>query len=106
MKAKMPTPEAVNAALKSLGNTPQKVANALRKQGIKGLPRSGVSCPIANFLVHKFGRPFGVACGRWWEVSSSSHPDCEGTLPDAVQDFTHAFDEGARYQYLRKGEKK
>lgn len=105
MKAEMPTPEAVNAALKSLGNTPQEVANALRKQGIKGIPQSADCCPIANFLVHKFGRSFGVGCVTWWE-DYWKPSGCKGKMPCAIQDFIDAFDRGTRYQYLRKGEKK
>lgn len=89
--------------LKSLGNTPDEVADSLRRQGIKGVKESTYHCPILN-AIYK-------ACPDYWSGLKITNGDKHGdhwyyhaglddcqimdpSLPQPVMDFIGKFDCG------------
>lgn len=91
--------------LTSLGNTPEEVAESLRKQGVKGKKKSRCLCPILNGIyqscpdywpglriVNGYKRPNG----SWsYHATLNDAQIMNPTLPQPVMDFIGAFDTGA-----------
>lgn len=93
------TKEEALTLLESLGDTPLKVANALRAEGIKGRRGSARYCPVNNLLL-KHGACRGTATVlqnaylQLHETPSSQYNDDRITvpLPGAVRAFIVNFD--------------
>jgi hypothetical protein len=87
------------ALLESLGDTPTKIANSLRGQGIKGRVSSARHCPINNLLL-KNGAHVGTATViqnaylQLRDVPYDQRNDDRVTvkLPGAVRAFVVNFD--------------
>ena len=86
--------DAVQDALRALGDTPNEVAANLLECGIQGTPGNGFKCPIAIYIGLLRGpyheRP-KVLVDRW-RVSTPRRVTC--ATPPPVRDFIVAFDEG------------
>ncbi len=94
----------INEYLSSLGNSADEVAEALRKQGVKGKRGSKCSCPILKGIYK--------ACPNYWtglEIRSGQVRDdgswyyhaslndsqiVDPTLPQPVMNFIGGFDSG------------
>jgi hypothetical protein len=94
----MPTLEEV---LRHMGDTPDAVAETLRRAGIKMVRDTGLrckTCPVATYL-RRHGFPLAVV------YTATAGPDDVGPLdehidmPSAVVQFVHDFDNG-RYSDL------
>jgi len=91
--------------LASLGNTPDEVADSLRKQGVKGLVRSSRNCPVINGIYRactniwpglRIGNGYKLSDGEHWHYSAT-YNDCQimdPSLPLPVMDFIGKFDTG------------
>lgn len=77
-----------------LGDTPDAIAETLRRLNIRGHPSLTCSCPLAMILLEKFpGRRVRVGT----ITASVDGVTCD--LPDACSRFVYAFDRG-RYEFL------
>jgi hypothetical protein len=103
--------------LKSMGNTPDEVAQYLKAEGIKGVKGDDCFCPIIKAIYHQFPnlsrglkvqsvyysagyRSFGVYGSLYmeartvvrvtWNDCQTMDPDC----PDAIKNFVLNFDDG------------
>ena len=86
----------VNKLLNMLGDSPEKVADTLRKKNIKGRIGSRSSCPIANYL-HRYhpGRvSVSQLMARFYEKSGGTERQMQIYLPDQLRDFVGRFDAG------------
>ena len=102
--AKKVRPGDVGGFLRSLGDTPQKVANSLKVLGIKGKRSSMTNCPITNAICKYCpdvsdviicdGRLFGDHYHYSLEGSQGGQPFGR-IVPTAVLDFVGKFDDGA-----------
>lgn len=88
-------------AVKSLGETPESVTEALRSKGIKGYRRQCSRCPVANYL---------KACG-FTDVtvsayanrySKSDDSDEAIKLPQGVQNWIAQFDAGQHQEFWQE----
>jgi hypothetical protein len=93
----IPTPDAVRAALRALGDTPDAVATNLCERGVHGRCRDPYRCALANYLRRAFGLAFEVDHGEiQWQHGSIDNPETTG-------EFAARFDE-KRYPELILGE--
>lgn len=83
----------VEEKLRSLGDTPDAIAGALRDAGIRGERRRCHTCPLARWFEQLTGEPT-VVVGWFAFVGTAEYP-----LPAAAQDFVALFDTG-RYDEL------
>lgn len=88
---------------KSLGHTPDEVANSLRAQGIKGKIQSPCFCPILNGLYKSCPnywsglKIYGSSTVKGKHTYKATLDDCQITdpiLPDPVIQFLGEFDQG------------
>lgn len=105
--------ERVRTLLESLGDTPDEVAESLRRDGITGRPEDSCDCPIANLI----RRTFPVSDidgwtdmpdqdpGGWCVFRDEIHTaDGRFPTPHPVREFIALFDgypHPAAYQDLR-----
>jgi hypothetical protein len=91
-----PTPEDITIALEALGDTPEKVVDTLRRQGIKGQRLNGRTCLITNALQVTFpGTKFHT--GHLVAISlpkGSLANLVKVNLPESVQRVVARFDGG------------
>lgn len=89
----------VENLLKSLGDTPEAVADSLREHGITGGRKDGCLCPISNLIRAEFPeaqRESDWGDGEAWFVDNErvSTPDGRVDTPAAVNRFIWLFDDG------------
>lgn len=90
------TPEELKAkvvgALRSLGDSPNKIANKLAKLGIVGEREESDRCPIAFFIrSHAPGKSITVCSD---EIEITNGEEISITPPAAVTRFVEQFDNG------------
>ena len=81
-------------AIAALGDTPEKVTEALKAKGVRGYRQSASSCPIAKYL-NACGFPVVTVCTsakRYRDKAEDSEESI--TLPNGVKNWIIAFDEG------------
>jgi hypothetical protein len=88
--------------LASLGNTPDEVADWMRKNGIKGVKKNCRLCPVLNAIYSEHGVDCwsgliisgGSKVGDSWFYSSTYDDDqiMDPSLPQPVMDFVGRFD--------------
>lgn len=91
--------ERIETLLRSLGQTPDDVADSLRARGITGVPESGIDCPIANLLKEEIPE---ARDADWshpddpWLVTHNCVTTSAGPVhtPAAVDEFITVFDDG------------
>lgn len=98
---RMTLEDEVLAALAELGDTPDKVADSLKAQGIKGYCCDGTHCPVGKYLNGKFPRK---------KLHASATHICDHTFgarlvqtPRAIAVFVRLFDEGKYPDLIDKG---
>lgn len=94
----------IEKALEDLGDTPESVAEKLQAGGFTGEPKSGESCPVANYLRSlKFDGVKSITVAPRYAVvffSESKNPDDEPRefrdiyFPNPVIGFIDLFDNG------------
>lgn len=82
--------------LARMGNTPDEVAETLRKASIKGIPCNAEECPIANYTSKQCGCDVWVGYNRCGPELSSDTFD----MPKPVREFIDTFDGRRAYQDL------
>lgn len=94
--------------LRSLGNTPRKIAESLQGLGITGYSGKARSCPIANFVYSRdkeddYGHGEGVYafCDDYGVFAEGTSDELRYRLPKAVGEFIWEFDCGV-YPSLEK----
>lgn len=83
-------------AVKSLGETPEEVTQALREKGIKGYRQIASSCPIARYL-NACGFPSVTVCTsakRYRDGSKESDAEESVYLSAGVRQWVSDFDFG------------
>jgi hypothetical protein len=94
------TPEDLSALLSSLGDTPDAVAETLRREGCAGTRGHPWSCPVSVFLVKKTGYRAGARALRCDVEPPAAVPvSCETPMP--VRLFMGYLDRGDRYGDLQ-----
>lgn len=88
----------LQAYLASLGNSSEEVANALRKQGVKGLARSSCHCPILNAIykaIPNYWPGLRIIGGGESEYCATLQDSqiIDPTLPPPVLAFIRDFDD-------------
>lgn len=92
---------AVTNEMWGLGETPDAVADSLRKTGVRGYRGCCFSCPLARYLK---ARGFGfVTVGVNSVVCVVPKETTKHRLPAAVLEFVKRFDDGL-YPDLREGD--
>ena len=82
-------------AIKSLGETPEEVTQALREKGIKGYRCMAGSCPVANYLKACGFSSVTVSCYASMYVNSDKeNADERHYLPAGVRQWITNFDDG------------
>lgn len=88
----------VEKFLNGLGNSPDEVAQTLKKRGIKGIAVKANSCPVAIALKRRWPkRDISVVSTRIYFDRSY---DYFARTPQGVERFIRMFDEG-QYPELR-----
>lgn len=90
--------------LASLGDTPEEVAESLRKQGVKGKKKSKCHCPILNGIYQacpdywpglRIVNGSKLSNGSWsYYATLDDSQIMNPRLPQSVMDFIGAFDAG------------
>jgi hypothetical protein len=99
----------ISQLLTGLGGTPDEVASALSREGVRGIPRDVKECAIAryvNAIISADKRVGRIVVGttglslrgpHWWSSSTVME------MPVAIQQFVRAFDRD-RYPFLVSAE--
>ncbi len=89
-------PTRVYKKLEKLGNTPDEIAENLRKENIKGSAMSPSSCPIATYLnTHSKTYNFSVGLTSFSIKDQNFHIiQAANAVPAAVREFVSKFDNG------------
>lgn len=90
-------------AVKSLGETPESVTEALRAKGIKGYRCRASCCPVANYL-KACGFPEVSIGSRALRFSgpTASDSDEQVSLPSGVRDWISQFDDGGYPEFYQE----
>lgn len=88
--------EMVRVALAELGDTPDAVAETLRRAGIQGRRQSSCGCPVALWLARRVPALLDRNGLFRWEVTAGAVLDGDGEvwvgLPVPVKRFIEHFD--------------
>lgn len=91
------------AAVRSLGDTPSSVAEALKTKNIKGYRNRASVCPVANYL-KSFGYTdvsVGMAAHRF-SGPTADDSDESVSLPEGVKEWIRNFDDGQYPEFYQE----
>ena len=83
--------------LDALGETADRVADSLRRKGIKGRKTKPTACPIANYLIKELELDLVIVSPQRVEFVDRSFQIIN--FPDPIVDFIYNFDNN-KYPFI------
>lgn len=80
----------ISEAIKTLGDTEEKISQTLREKGIKGTRGELDSCPVAIYLTEKLGKKIRVGAYSAWAEDNPNESNVD--LPEWVSEWVKYFD--------------
>lgn len=94
------TASELESVLRALGDTPDKVAAALRTAQVRGARRRPDCCPVATYLARVTRQPVDANPGIVDVLQAGGQPPMRVLTPRPVAEFMARFDAGVAYTDL------